>query len=192
MHLDERHLCICLLKMSHVRSFRKATLRQSGRRNEVSLKYWRIVQIYGQFSYDRVRFILSSITALRLRLPSDLSIGMVYHAHYRPLNTAISMMLDASASVHAFLPSSLPTPATILRAFSGSGAKQSDGIGEMSPSALSAMANMLTTRPVHVEHVASAIIAALASDKVEGVVDTPRIRELVGWANATGTDAVHT
>lgn len=117
---------------------------------------------------------------------------MIYHAHYRPINTAISVMLEASASLHGALPAIVPTPAGILRLLSGSSSKpKQDGIGEMSPSALDAMANMLTSRPVHVDHVAGAIIAALASDEVEGVVDTPRIRELVGWGDTSKSEHIH-
>jgi len=51
------------------------------------------------------------------------------------------------------------------------------------PSSFESMANALETPPIHVDHVADAIMIALDSGKsVRGVVGVQRMRELIGWS----------
>ena len=43
------------------------------------------------------------------------------------------------------------------------------------------IANALTIPPIHVEHVAKAVVNALGDDGVEGVVDVRRMRAMLGF-----------
>jgi len=43
------------------------------------------------------------------------SAGLVYHAHQRPLMTPAAVLFDLSATVHAKIPQTIPTPSSILR-----------------------------------------------------------------------------
>jgi len=53
------------------------------------------------------------------------------------------------------------------------------------PSPFESMANALETPPIHVDHVADAIMIALDSRKsVRGVVGVQRMRELIGWSQS--------
>lgn len=148
------------------------------------------------------------------------SAGLVYHAYQRPLTTPAAALFDLSATVHAKVPQSIPTPSKILRSL-GSLVSQRQGkdekvcstqtrgaaVGEdgienpMSssksteeslggpgvfrrPSSFESMANALETPPIHVDHVADAIMIALDSRKsVRGVVGVQRMRELIGWSS---------
>ena len=49
-------------------------------------------------------------------------------------------------------------------------------------SPLDSIANALTLPPIHVDHVAAAIVATLDSTSdIRGVVGVHRMRELIGW-----------
>ncbi|KAL5489874.1 hypothetical protein ACEPAI_4706 [Sanghuangporus weigelae] len=107
--------------------------------------------------------------------------SLVYHSHYRPLTTPIATLLDLSATVHHTLPSYAPTPAGLLRAISSSSSTPSVAPGTLNPSVFASVANALTVPPIHVDHVAEAIVRAIADDDVEGVMDVRRMREIIGW-----------
>ncbi|EJD02346.1 NAD-binding protein [Fomitiporia mediterranea MF3/22] len=119
--------------------------------------------------------------------------SLVYHSHFRPLTTPIATLLDLSATVHRSVPDDVPTPATILRAISSSSSasrksspddNQADLTpGSLAPSPLSSIANALTVPPIHVDHVAEAIIHAIEDDSIEGVLDVHRMREVIGWVD---------
>lgn len=50
------------------------------------------------------------------------------------------------------------------------------------------MADALVIPPIHVDHVADAICAALDSrNGVRGVVNVRRMRELIGWSEEQGS-----
>ncbi|KZP19468.1 NAD(P)-binding protein [Athelia psychrophila] len=100
--------------------------------------------------------------------------SLVYHPHHRPLTSPLAALLDASASLHAAAPSSFPTPARILRALAGRDGPES---------ALASVANALSVPPIHVEHVAEAVVAALdPASGVRGVLGVRAMRTLIGWA----------
>lgn len=103
--------------------------------------------------------------------------GLVYHAHLRPLLSPLAALLSLSSTLHTAAPSALPTPASILR--SASSLLRSSRDDEMG-SSLEAMANALSTPPVHVEHVAEAVCRSVDGG-VEGVVGVREIREMVGF-----------
>jgi hypothetical protein len=98
----------------------------------------------------------------------------VYHAHLRPLTSLPAAALDLSAWVHRAVPAALPTPAGALRAFAAV-----TGVD-----AASSMAGALTIPPIHVEHVAEAIVAALDPTRtdVRGPLGVRDMRTLIGWA----------
>jgi hypothetical protein len=108
-------------------------------------------------------------------------VGLVYHAHFRPLTAPLAALLDASAVLHARVSARAPTPAGFLRALKPAFDTEGTGKGEESP--LDSMANLLTVPPIHVEQVAQAICVALdpAREDVHGVVGVYRMRELLGW-----------
>src|SRR5271154_5766194 len=95
--------------------------------------------------------------------------GLVYHAYYRPLTTSLATLLDLSATMHSLIPSGLPSPATFLRS-----------VGSAFPgSSLTSIANAMTTRPIHVDHVAEAICLSLRDPSIQGVVDVRKMRDLI-------------
>lgn len=58
---------------------------------------------------------------------------------------------------------------------------------EASSSALESVANALETPPIHVDHVADAIMVALNSTSgIRGAVGVRRMRELIGWSESGG------
>ncbi|KAG6917979.1 hypothetical protein DXG01_017163 [Tephrocybe rancida] len=106
--------------------------------------------------------------------------SLVYHAHHRPLSTPPAVLLDLSASLHAKIPSTFPTPSSILRRVGATLSPHSP----KTTSSLDSIANALTIPPIHVDHVAAAVCAALDSDNpVRGIVGVQRMRELVGWVS---------
>jgi hypothetical protein len=118
----------------------------------------------------------------------------VYHAHLRPLTSLPAAALDLSAALHAGAPALVPTPAGALRALAAA-----TGGGGASP--LASLANALTVPPIHVEHVAEAVVAALDARRadVRGPLDVRAMRALIGWAEkgldnapAQGPAAGHT
>lgn len=150
-------------------------------------------------------------------MPRDY-IGLIYHAHQRPITTPVAFLFDLSATLHARVPPNVPTPSGILRSLGnllssdGNGRGQAKGAvageigvmepklyrgpsspgsqngpGTVTPSALEAMANALVIPPIHVDHVADAILASLDSTNgVRGVVGVSRMRELIGWRESGG------
>lgn len=147
------------------------------------------------------------------------TLGLVYHAHQRPVTTPLAFLLDLSATLHARVPPTVPTPSGILQTLSKllspdtrrhdkveakKAAAGGRGIGDeelkmyqglsspgdqrpVTPSALEAMANILVIPPIHVDHVADAILASLDSaNGVKGVVGVRRMRELIGWKERGG------
>ena len=106
--------------------------------------------------------------------------GLVYHAHHRPLTTPAAAILDLCATLHRKSPPGIPTPSSILRSLGSSGLF---GGGESIGSPLQSIADALAIPPIHVDHVADAICAALDSrNGVQGVVNVRRMRELIGWS----------
>lgn len=147
------------------------------------------------------------------------TLGLVYHAHQRPVTTPLAFLLDLSATLHARVPPTVPTPSGILQTLSKllspdtrrhdkveakKAAAGGRGIGDeelkmyqglsspgdqrpVTPSALEAMANILVIPPIHVDHVADAILASLDSaNGVKGVVGVRRMRKLIGWKERGG------
>ena len=106
----------------------------------------------------------------------------MYHAHLRPLTTLPAAALDLAASLHRAAPSWAPTPAGALRALARAVSTPQEEAERASP--LHSVANALTVPPVHVEHVAGAVCAAVEDERVSGPVGVREIRELVGWADA--------
>lgn len=76
---------------------------------------------------------------------------------------------------------SIPTSKSTEELLGGSGVSRQ-------PSLFESMANALETPPIHVDHVADAIMIALDSRKgVRGIVGVQRMRELIGWSQSGGT-----
>jgi hypothetical protein len=109
----------------------------------------------------------------------------VYHAHHRPLTSPVAALLDLSASLHSKVPSSIPTPSGVLRLLGST-------LSPPGSSSLDSVANALTIPPIHVQHVAEAICAALDPARdVRGVVSVRRMRELIGWTDKNKPSTVH-
>jgi hypothetical protein len=101
----------------------------------------------------------------------------------------LAALLDFSATLHQAAPDALPTPAKALR-FINRSLSSSSPID--SPTHLgtpfAAMANVLSVPPVHVEHVAEAVVRSIEQEGVEGPIDVAGIRKLVGWENGKKDD----
>jgi len=111
--------------------------------------------------------------------------SLVYHPHHRPLTSPVAALLDLSASLHSRVPSNIPTPSSFLRSL---GSTLPPSIG----SSLDSVANAMTIPPIHVEHVAEAICAALDPARdVRGIVGVRRMRELIGWLDKGKPSTAH-
>lgn len=89
----------------------------------------------------------------------ELTPGLMYHSHTRPLSTLPAFAVSLSAGLHDRL--HLPLP------FS-------------EESLLGKTAQTLRTHPIHVDHVADAICKSIAEGR-EGVVDVPTMRAWAGF-----------
>lgn len=83
----------------------------------------------------------------------------MYNAHLRPVSTLPAFALSVTAGLHDRLNVPLPFAADSF-------------IGKA--------ANSLRTHPIHVDHVADAIVRCIAEDK-EGVFDIPTMRKWAGF-----------
>ncbi|KAJ7063361.1 mitochondrial protein [Mycena amicta] len=84
--------------------------------------------------------------------------GLVYHAHLRPLTTPAAALLDLSSSIHGQLPEVLRSQ---LRAVLANLPQRSSMVS---------VANALTTRPMHLDHVAGAVVRACMDGEIRGVL----------------------
>jgi hypothetical protein len=87
-----------------------------------------------------------------------------------------AVLLDLSSTLHKSAPSVVPTPAGVLRLL----ASATGGLD----SPFTAMSNALTIPPIHVEHVADAIVRALdvSATDLRGVIGVQEMRDLIGWS----------
>lgn len=83
----------------------------------------------------------------------------MYHSHTRPLSTLPAFAVSLSAGLHDRLRLPLPFGADSL---------------------LGKTAQTLRTHPIHVDHVADAIVKSIAEGR-EGVVDVPTMRRWAGF-----------
>lgn len=80
----------------------------------------------------------------------------MYHPHIRPISTLPAFLLSLSAS--------LPFPNPFA-----------------SRSLLGGAVESLSTHPIHVDHVASAVIRGIEDQSIRGVVDVDTMREWAGF-----------
>ena len=108
-------------------------------------------------------------------------LGLVYHAHHRPMTTPIAVLMDLSNNLHERTPRTIPTPSSILRTL-GSVMKPRQAGDDVHTSPLESVANALSIPPIHVDSVGQAICAVLDEEsEVRGIVNVRRMRELIGW-----------
>ncbi|EPQ58023.1 NAD P-binding protein [Gloeophyllum trabeum ATCC 11539] len=110
--------------------------------------------------------------------------SLVYHAHLRPLISPLAALLDLSATLHAKVPPTLPTPSAILRSVGPLLPQPTPAPQGVAPSPLESIANAMTIPPIHVEHVAEAVVIAAdnARSDVRGAYGVQQMRELIGWS----------
>jgi hypothetical protein len=175
-------LCLYQRRTYFDHLFPQGISRRNVRRNRPSRRWCLITQIIKEYTSDPVRGYLSfNFTAM---LIPEFSSGLVYHPHHRPLTSPAAALLDLSASLHSKIPSNVPTPSAILRSLGST----SSPVGLT----LHSMANALTIPPIHVEHVAEAICAALdPAREVRGIVGVRRMRELIGWSEKGSSSTAH-
>ncbi|KAH8926002.1 NAD(P)-binding protein [Atractiella rhizophila] len=116
---------------------------------------------------------LSKTPLARTTRPVFLRPSIIYHAHLRPASTPPAVLTDLSSYVQTHLP--LPLKANSLASIFFEKPAQ-----EL-PSVAKSMANLLSIPPIHVDHVAMAACIAIEREGIEGVVDTQKMRELVGF-----------
>ena len=86
--------------------------------------------------------------------------GLMYHPHIRPISTFPAFGLSLTAAAHDALPLSLP--------FSRQ-------------SMLGGVAEALRTHPLHVDHVAEAVLRCVEDGEREGTVEVDEMREWAGF-----------
>ena len=92
-------------------------------------------------------------------------VGLMYHPHVRPISTLPAFALSLSASIHDTL--RIPNIFASKSFFGGA-------------------ADALRTHPLHVDHVAEAIIKVIQEGR-EGVVDVDTMRQWAGFGAQKGT-----
>jgi hypothetical protein len=90
----------------------------------------------------------------------------MYHPHIRPLSTLPAFALSLTAS--------LPLPSNPFA----------------SKSALGGAAEALSTHPLHVDHVAEAVVRCIAEESRQGIVDVETMRQWAGFAGGKRGEAV--
>ncbi|TFK54768.1 NAD-P-binding protein [Heliocybe sulcata] len=110
--------------------------------------------------------------------------SLVYHAHLRPLISPLAALLDLSATIHAKVPPTLPTPSMILRAVAPLLPQPTPAPSGVAPSSLDSIANAMTIPPIHVEHVAEATVIAADNARIDirGPYGVEKMRQLIGWS----------
>lgn len=89
----------------------------------------------------------------------------MYHPHIRPVSTLPAFLLSLSAGLADR--TGLPNPFA-------------------SKSPLAGAAEALRTHPLHVDHVAEAVLRCVVDEEREGVVDVPMMRKWAGFAGSEG------
>jgi nucleoside-diphosphate-sugar epimerase len=133
-----------------------------------------------------IRPSMSSMPKMLQAGIDSFALGLVYHAHNRPLTTPAAALIDLSSSIHEKIPPGIPTPSQILRSLSTTFSPRTSTGETGSP--LESIANCMTIPPIHVDHVAEAVCAALLNKDVRGALGVWRMRELIGWGNANQTE----
>ncbi len=89
----------------------------------------------------------------------------MYHPHIRPISTLPAFLLSLSATAHDRLriPNIFP-----------------------SNSIFGGAADALRTHPIHVDHVASAVLRCIADEEMDGVVDVQEMRRWAGFMGPFG------
>ncbi|CAK5277397.1 unnamed protein product [Mycena citricolor] len=109
--------------------------------------------------------------------------GLVYHAHQRPITTPAAALLDLTSSAHELLPAQLQGSLRAVLA-------QLPRVSSSTPSPVVSLANALVTKPIHVDHVATAAVKACLDGDIRGVMEVDRMRDLVGWNTAKTVDTL--
>ncbi|KAF8344220.1 uncharacterized protein EI90DRAFT_2900713 [Cantharellus anzutake] len=148
----------------------------------------------------RVEELASRVTNNKLDLRATIvRPGLLYHPHIRPLTTPLATVLQGSVSVHTALLNSripVPSPANVLRAlatFSPNSTSTQSFAQTPSPfEPLSSVARALETSPMHVDHVATAIINSIERGQAAQAQTVPtsarfeilgvkEMRDIIGW-----------
>ncbi|ORY31932.1 hypothetical protein BCR39DRAFT_465115 [Naematelia encephala] len=91
--------------------------------------------------------------------------GLMYHPHIRPLSTLPAFLLSLTATLAEHTSGSNPFA---------------------SKSALAGAAEAMRTHPIHVDHVAEAVVRCIADENKEGVVEVNTMREWAGFNGRGG------
>lgn len=104
------------------------------------------------------------------------STGLMYHPHIRPLSTPLAVLLDITSTIHTRMSSLFPGRARTA--------------SPLPPPTASppppGIRSTLATPPIHVDHVAAAVLRAVEDPAVEGVVRTRTMRAWAGWDDEVG------
>jgi len=113
--------------------------------------------------------------------------SLIYHPHTRPMASIPATIFDFSARIHDAMPSYIPMPSSVLRWL---GTTVCPYATDKTPSALTSMANLLSTPPIHLDHLGEAICLSLDPTKgIRGVLGVRDMRELIGLsASQSGPD----
>jgi len=106
-------------------------------------------------------------------------LGLIYHPHIRPMTSLPATVFDFSARIHGAMPSYIPMPASVLRWL---GTSVFPNATDNTPSALTAMANLLSTPPIHLDQLSEAICISLdPTREIRGVLG---VRELIALSQS--------
>ena len=89
--------------------------------------------------------------------------GLMYHPHIRPVSTLPAFLLSLSAGLAETLPLANPFA---------------------SKSAMAGALDALRTHPLHVDHVAEAVLRCIEDDQKQGVVDVDTMRRWAGFTRS--------
>lgn len=101
--------------------------------------------------------------------------GLIYHPHINPLSTIPATLISASSRIQALL----PAPLRLARLFADPSTARLP-----LPSALASLANFATIPPIHVDTIGEAVCMGIEDERVQGVVDVRRMRQMLGFDSA--------
>lgn len=96
----------------------------------------------------------------------------MYHPHLAPSSTFPATLLEASSTVHQYIP-----PALRFAPAYRSPRQPAEAV----PSAFQSFASLLSVPPIHVDAVGEAVCRSIAAPEVDGVVDVARMRQMLGF-----------
>ncbi|KDE06709.1 hypothetical protein MVLG_03055 [Microbotryum lychnidis-dioicae p1A1 Lamole] len=110
--------------------------------------------------------------------------SLIYHPHLAPATTLPATLFEATSKIHRMIPPPLRFDTLFAvgpNARSPLQPHRLDAQADELPSAFQSMASLFAIPPIHVDAVGQAVLRSIEDERVEGVVDVERMRNMLGF-----------